>query len=368
MKVLQATPYFMSHVGGVETHVLELSRTLVEKGHEVVVLTSNVPKSVECERLNGIEVHRFPALNIPYVPLMSFLKKKISSYDADVFHSHCPAPFFSHAFIGVHPHVVTYHCDVHIPRSFMRMPIPRFIGSGLEWAHDRFYAAKILMDCDEIITTTDSYARTSAALKDMDYRVIPNAIRIEHFNEGRVKRDPIVLFVGRIAASKGLNYLIHAVPKVLEEIPDVRFMIAGEGEEKENLIQLTKECGVEDHVSFMGFIPSEALEDIYQRAGVLVLPSISRLEAFGIVLLEAMACATPVIATRMPGVMDVVDGAGLLVEPASSDSLADAILEILLDQKRALEMGKRGRRLVEENYTWDTVTNQIIDLYEELIR
>ncbi|MCD5409931.1 MAG: glycosyltransferase family 4 protein [Methanocellales archaeon] len=366
MKVLQATPYFMPHVGGIQTHVLELSRTLVERGHEVVVLTSSVPKSVERERLNGIEVHRFPALNIPYVPLMPFLKKKISSYDADVFHSHCPPPFFSHAFIGTHPHVVTYHCDVQIPQSFMSIRIPKFISSGLEWVHNRFYAAKILRDCDRIITTTDSYAKTSAILKNMDYQVIPNAIRIEHFNEGRAKRDPTVLFVGRITASKGLNYLVHAVPKVLEEIPDVRFMIVGEGEEKENLIQLTKECGVENHVSFMGFIPSESLEEVYQCAGVLVLPSISRLEAFGIVLLEAMACATPVIATRIPGVMDVVDGAGLLVEPANSVSLANAILEILSDQKKAREMGKRGRRLIEENYTWDTVTNQIIDLYEEI--
>ena len=72
MKVLQATPYFMPHVGGIQTHVLELSRTLVERGHEVVVLTSSVPKSVEREHINGIEVHRFPALNIPYVPLMPF--------------------------------------------------------------------------------------------------------------------------------------------------------------------------------------------------------------------------------------------------------------------------------------------------------
>ncbi len=77
-----------------------------------------------------------------------------------------------------------------------------------------------------------------------------------------------------------------------------------------------------------------------------------------------MACATPVIATRMPGGMDVIDGAGLLAEPANSTSLANAIVEILSDQKRAREMGKRGRRLVEEKYTWDIVTNQIIDLYE----
>jgi N-acetyllactosaminide 3-alpha-galactosyltransferase len=170
-----------------------------------------------------------------------------------------------------------------------------------------------------------------------------------------------VLFVGRLSAVKGIDYLIKAAKIVLKQHEDATFLIVGDGEERQNLKALAK--GYENCIKFCGHISRRALVELYKSSAVLVLPSFTRLEAFGVVLLEAMACETPVIASRIPGVLDVIDEGGFLVKPCSPQSLATAIQKIFENPRDARRMGKKGRQLVEQKYDWEIVAKQVLGVY-----
>ena len=369
VKIIQASSYFHPHVGGIETHVRELSYTLQELGHEVIVLCAAIPPSKSYELVNGIAVHRFPALDFPYVPYMRSLPRRIRRFSADVVHSHYPPPFIAHGVVrGLPrlPHVLTYHCDAEVPDSIASLRIPNTCRALVQQANERFYVRPILRNVDQIIATTKSYAESSALLRGFQYRIIPNGVRLADFDapiegENDERRPKQILFVGRLTSVKGINYLIEAARIILRYHDDATFLIVGSGEEQSKLKALAK--GYEHRIRFCGNVSKGALVVLYKTSTVVVLPSFSRLEAFGVVLLEAMACQTPVIASRIPGVLDVVGVGGLLVTPRDPQSIANAVIEMLENPKKARLIGKRGRKLVEDKYDWKVVAKQILEAY-----
>lgn len=366
MKVIQASPYFYPHVGGIETHVLKLSRALARLGHEVEVLTSNMPRTQLFEVLDGIRIRRFPALNLPYIPIVPGLSAKLSRFKGDLVHSHCPPPFFSYS-VDSRPHVVTYHCDVEIPPSFRGIYIPRGISRLVEVIHEK-YGKRIVEGCDQVIVTGKGYAETSRLLKGVNWSVIPNGIDLEDFpNKGWEREDEKILFVGRLSFPKGIHYLVEAMPLVLRELPEAKLTIVGDGEEKRSLMRLVKILNLEDKIDFLGYISHDDLVKEFYTASVTVLPSISRLEAFGIVLLESMACKTPVIASDIPGVRDIAQEGGILCRSGDPSDLAIRIIELLGDEPLRKELGELGFKAVEAKYTWNRIAKTIIGIYEDLI-
>ncbi len=369
MRIIQASSYFYPHIGGVETHVLELSQSLQDMGHDVIVLCAAVPKSRPNEVLNGLPVHRFPALDLPYVPYTYDLRRHIAQFSADVVHSHYPPPFMSYGAVkGLPqiPHVLTYHCDLEIPDYIVNVRIPNVCKNLVQLVNKGLYAKPVLDKVNQIIATTQSYAQSSPVLRGYQYEIVPNGVRLQAFdrqlhdisNERGAKQ---VLFVGRLSSVKGIDYLIEAAKIVLKQHNDATFLIVGDGEERQRLKALAK--GYENYIKFCRHISRRALMALYKSSTVLVLPSFTRLEAFGVVLLEAMACETPVIASRIPGVLDVIGEGGFLVTPRSPQSLATAILEIFENPTNARRMGKNGRQLVEQKYDWKIVAQEIVDLY-----
>jgi len=228
------------------------------------------------------------------------------------------------------------------------------------------FRSPVLDNVNRIIATTQSYAQSSPVLRLYQYEIMPNGVRLQALdrqlndisNERMAKQ---VLFVGRLSSVKGIDYLIEAAKIVLKQHDDAAFLIVGDGEERQRLKALA--AGYEDYIKFCGHISRRALMALYKGSTVLVLPSFTRLEAFGVVLLEAMACETPVIASRIPGVLDVVGEGGCLVTPRSPQSLATAILEIFENPRNARRMGKNGRQRVEQKYDWKIVAQEILDLY-----
>jgi glycosyltransferase involved in cell wall biosynthesis len=367
VRIIQASSYFYPHIGGVETHVLELAQSLQEMGHEVIVLCAAVPKSNRNEVLNGIQIQRFPAIDLPYVPFVHALKRRIAQFSADVIHSHYPPPFMSYGAVkGLPqiPHVLTYHCDLEIPDYFANLRIPSFFKNSIQRVNNRLYIKPVFDEVDQIIATTQSYARSSPVLGNYHYKIVPNGIRLETFDKLRdVSERELkqVLFVGRLSSVKGIDYLIKAAKIVLKQHKDATFLIVGDGEERQNLKALAK--GYENCIKFCGHISRRALVEFYKSSAVLVLPSFTRLEAFGVVLLEAMACETPVIASQIPGVLDVIGEGGLLVKPCSPQALATAIQNIFDNPANARRMGKRGRQLVEQKYDWKIIAQQVLGVY-----
>ena len=373
MKIIQASSYFYPHVGGVETHVLELSQSLLDMGHDVLVVCAEVPKSRPFQVMNGLPVFRFPAIDLPYIPFTYFMRRRLSEFNADVIHSHYPPPFISYQAVRSLPelpHLLTYHCDLELPDKIASIRIPNTAKRIVQQINKELYLASILSNVKRIVVTTKSYAESSEVLRYYQYQIIPNGIRLETFDAlsrdvNAEKEAKQILFVGRLSSVKGVEYLIEAAKIVLDQQSDVTFLIVGEGEERDRLKALSR--GYEERIRFYGHIPRRALVTLYRTSTLLVLPSFTRLEAFGVVLLEAMASETPVVASRIPGVLDVVGDGGLLVKPRDALELANAILEIVSNPRKARAMGKNGRRLVEHKYDWRIIAKKILDVYRDIM-
>ncbi len=381
MKILMLTPYFYPHTGGTEKYVKDLSTELVKKGHEVTVITNNVPiskKAPKEEEMNGFKVVRLSAIDVAYLPItMSFNKAMCDGFD--LVHCHAPAASFVRAVAGKikAPVMVTYHCDILMFDKFIGIPIPGFLKSffnNLMAAYSKFWVKK----ADGVLATTESYAAGSPVLREVPHYVAPIGVHYENFDpiikklkiSEKTKKKNQVVFVGRLAANKGLDYLIHAIPIIIRKFPDLKVLICGEGEEKAHLQSLVKRLGVSDHVEFHGILTFEQLIDNYANSMCFVLPSINSLEAFGIVQLEAMACSTAVVASNIRGVNSVIDNgkAGYIAEPFDPKDLAEKIINVLSDPKQAIEMGKYGRKMCEDKYNWDVIADKIIGFYQEMIK
>ena len=249
----------------------------------------------------------------------------------------------------------------------------------------------LIISCSDYITNKiasrfPEYAvicRTVNNGVDADYFVPPPSYRPEY-----KAKSPQVLFVGRISPEKGIHDLIDAFIQVTEQAPQAVLTIVGPyfATCREFLFDLQDEPEVQaleplyngnyleylkskipPHLSsqivFAGSLPQKQLLPYYQKADVLVNPSLS--EAFGMSLVESMATATPVIATEIGGMPEIVDDGvtGLLVEPANTKALAEAIIELISEPSRARAMGKAGRQKVLQCYSWDKIAQSLISSY-----
>lgn len=380
MKIAMLVPYFFPHFGGTEKYVKDLSLELISRGHDVTVITNNVPKEANApqdEIMDGIKVKRLSAMNFIYLPVsFNFNLKMLAGFD--LVHTHCPPLGFTRAVrnrLRI-PHIATYHCDTTMSEKFLGIKMPDFVIKSVENLTNA-YARMVIPKADAVITTTESYASTSPVMKNISHEAIPIGIHYELFDKSRQKQgisdatrdNKKVLFLGRLAANKGIDYLVHAIPKVIAEIPDAKFMICGEGEEKPHVESYIDKMGVRSRIEFEGKVNLDKMVELYSNCAVFVFPSINRLEAFGIVQLESMACQTPVIASNIPGVNNVMDPgkSGLLVEPRDSEGLAKAIIQILSNPQKAREMGQYGRKLVETKYNWKTIGTQVENLYKKAL-
>jgi glycosyltransferase involved in cell wall biosynthesis len=156
---------------------------------------------------------------------------------------------------------------------------------------------------------------------------------------------------------------------VKEEISDVKLIIGGKGTLLPYYRELANSLGLGENVEFRGFIPDEDLLDYYNNCQAFILPSISSAqEGFGIVALEAMACGKPVITTEIVGIAKDLakTKSGLVIEKKNVDELSNAIIKVLKD-KSGQRMGLRGRKLVEDKYTWKMVAKMTENIYREVL-
>jgi len=227
------------------------------------------------------------------------------------------------------------------------------------------------------VVTTKTYAATSRAVWRHNPAVIPNAVDHHRFNPDvdptpvREKLnfppgDPIVLLVGRIVPHKGIEHFIEAA----QYVPDAHFLIAGDGSALPAMKRLATSFGVAHRTRFIGRVSEAGLPRVYAACDVFVLPSVSRLEAFGIVALEAMATAKPVVVADIPGVREVIDNGkdGLLADPVNPQDLAEKIRWLLADPAARRTMGERGREKVVSSFSIERVTDQIEALYRSVAK
>jgi rhamnosyl/mannosyltransferase len=303
------------------------------------------------------------ALSVPLAPTFP-AHVRSASRGADVIHFHLPDPLsvISHVLTGPKDAktVATYHNDIVRQARLLKLYRPVL---------DQF-----LDDVDRILVTSPRLRDRSPFLAPYTDKctVVPLSIDLEEYGDYEGPEHdlpvgggrPVILFVGRLIYYKGLEHLIDAMVEV-----DADLLIAGKGDRRESLERRARERGVEDRVSFLGYVDDELLHYCYDRADVFVLPSVAPSEGFGIVQLEAMAYGTPVINTDIPSGVPWVsrDGeTGLTVPPEDPETLAEALNMLLADPELRERYGRNARQRVEGSFSRNRMVERTREVYREL--
>jgi glycosyltransferase involved in cell wall biosynthesis len=259
----------------------------------------------------------------------------------------------------------------------------RFVVSayGLEvWNPLSAFHKRGLQRASAITSISEFTARKLIEVQGVDparVEVIPCVINAEllHANGNGAQPDAkrgaqkILLAVGRLDTRerhKGLDEVILALPQLTDAVPELVFVIAGDGDDRNRLEELARNRGLSHRVIFKGVVSDEELIELYEGCDVFLMPSSQ--EGFGIVFLEAMAFKKPVIGGNHGGTPEVIldNETGFLVEHGDVDSLADRIATLLSDPELCKRMGEAGRRRVEENYTFEPLHRKLRGLFAKL--
>lgn len=372
LKIIQTPARFYPYVGGVEKYVFGLSHELVKMGHIVKVICADEPKS-QIKEVEGINILKLPYMgkiantNITLSLPFFLLKEKF-----DIIHSYLPTPWsldFS-VFVAKLKRkkiVITYCNDL----------VGNTLFSSLVAIIYNYTLLKLnLLLVDRIIIIQPDYINYSKYLKGFINKIkfIPPGIDLKKFSKtSTIAKKNTIFFLSLLDSYhtyKGLDYLLEAISIVKEKIPTIKLTIGGKGELVNKYIDLSHKLKISKNVNFIGFIPDNIVQDIYNQSEIFILPSISHEEGFGIVLLEAMACKVPVISTSIVGIATEIkrNNCGIIVEPKDSYALAEAIIKILNSPISAKEMGENGRKLVEEKYSWLNISDMVAETYKELIK
>jgi len=240
--------------------------------------------------------------------------------------------------------------------------------------HRRFVLPSIVKSADAVVVTSRDYVESSflwdrLQLLEPRMVVVPAGVDLDSFHphgETAARGEaPHVLFIGSLDRAhyfKGLNVLLQA----MRLLPHVELSIGGDGNLRPTYEAMARDLGVGDRVRFLGDISDAELPPLYRSGDVLVLPSVDRTEAFGLVLLEAMACARPVVASRLAGVRSLIEDGrnGYLARPGDAADLAE---KITLSVRHRDTLGNCGRRLVEERFGWPMLGRELMTVYRRVM-
>jgi glycosyltransferase involved in cell wall biosynthesis len=356
MKILMVAPYYAPRIGGLENYARNVTRGLAARGHSVVVVTSGTGRfTTRHDVVDGIRVVRLAtwltASNTPVNPLwLAQLHAIVRRERPDVILAHTPVPFIADMAsraAGSLPFVLTYHNDLAKDAGVQRAIVAAY------W---RTLGAGTLERADRIIATSRFYADTSPFLQPYAAKteVIAPGVDLDRFHAG-VEPAPIraeladrqlVLFVGSLARShahKGLDLLLEAVARLRRDNPAIHLLVVGRGDGRQAHEARATTLGIQDAVTFTGFVPDDELPGYYAAADVFVLPSTTMAEGFGMVLLEASACGTAVIGTSVGGIPAALAAAGsaYLAEPTVA-SIAQMVRTALSTTGPGDEQGARS--------------------------
>ncbi len=374
--------FYPDMVGGAEWYVYNMSRELVNMGHEVHVFTGKYPEKKNAQypdSVEGISIHRVHLVfNFTYrLKLWKNLEEEIIRESPDVVHTFDYAQWHSYAALKVAsrlgvPSALTVF-DVHsiIPRPWYKQAPMRM----LDWMAGKL----VLRRADAVLVRAPNlvpFLLKMGVEKDRMF-VTPSGIRLEALEQANGSRfiekygitgRPIVLYLGRLHPLKGLTYLFKAAHMVIKEFPTAMFVLVGHGEEgfKNELVKLARELGFERNIVFTGPIYDfQEKMSAYASCDVFVLPS--GYEGTSQSIFEAMSQGKPIVSTRRGGIpFQVEDGKeALLVEYGDEQGLASSILRLLKEGETAREMGLRARRKVE-GFTYPVLAKQVEEIYFQL--
>jgi rhamnosyl/mannosyltransferase len=361
MRILHAYKDYWPILGGIENHVRALAEAQARQGHTVTVLVTNPGGRKSREVINGVTVVRAGRLaTVASTPISLAFPAELRRQQPDITHLHSPYPVaeLSQYLAGRgRPYVITYHSDVVRQKLFLRLYRP--------------WLRRVLVGARRIIATSPQYVASSPFLGPLAARcsVVPLGIDpgplLTLTHQEIRQAAPRLLFVGRHRYYKGLDGLLRALT-----IAPGLLWVVGDGPMRPAWEKLSRELSLTDRVHFLGELDDEALRPYYSEADIFALPASSRAEAFGTVLLEAMAAGLPCITTELgTGTSYVVqDGVTGLVAPANDwRALATAVQRLADNPHWAREMGRAGRQRLLDHFTLERMVAAVEGVYRSAL-
>ena len=373
-------------VGGIARVVNDLSKRLIKDGHEVTVVTYREGNAPYYELDKGVNVYRVDNFMInsnnfiDWVMQLNFnMISKVGQIIAntgkfDVIHAHdwlvaYAAKTLKEAYDM--PIVSTIHATEAGRNSGIREAGQKYI-NDTEWM--------LTYESTEVIVNSNYMKNELQRLFGLPFEkinVVPNGVNttnysgIERDYEFRrrfaMDNEKIILFMGRLVYEKGVQYLIGAMPKILEHYHDAKLVIAGKGGMIDELKQEVENLGISNKVYFTGYLGGKDVAKMYKAADISVFPS--TYEPFGIVALEAMLAEVPVVVSDIGGLNEIVEHrqTGMKSYCGNSNSIADSILELLFDHQLCKNIVKKAKAKVRSDYNWNKIAQDTYFTYQKAI-
>ena len=352
---------------GAETMLLNLSKSLDRMGCENIVGTFLNLHKLNVEFANiaesqGVRVARIPCHGRLDWGAVRQIRELVQSEDVDLVHTH------------------GYKSDLYAYAALRSLPIPRVATCHL-WTRKtmavRVYEALdrvILPHFDQVIGVSESISTLirQAGVASDKVHTIDNGIDVTPFvaaeptlTEARARGGKVIGAIGRLETQKGLEYFLRAARNILKDFPDTTFVIVGAGPEREKLETIARDLEVAPHIIFTG--QRRDMPGVHASLDIFVLSSTD--EGMPIVILEAMAASTPIVATRVGAVPKLIASGktGLLVEPRDPEALSRAVVTLLKDPQLARKLGQNAQRVVAKNNSADAMARKYLELYEHVL-
>jgi len=370
-------------VGGIARVVHDLSKRLIKDGHEVTVITyrdGNVPeyendKGVEVYRVDNYMIHPnnfidwIMQLNFNMIAKATEVINKEGGFD--VIHAHdwlvtYAAKSLKQSFNL--PMVATIHATEAGRNSGIHDDTQRYI-NDTEWL--------LTYEATEVIVNSNYMKGHVQGLFGLPFdkiSVIPNGINLNNFTgidrdydfrrRFAMDNEKIILYVGRLVYEKGVQHLISAMPKILENYHDSKLVIAGKGGMIDELKSQVESMGLSNKVYFTGYLNQKEVQKMYKCADVAVFPS--TYEPFGIVALEAMLAGIPTVVSDIGGLNEIVEHGvnGMKSYTGNPNSIADSVLSLLFDPQLAMNVTKNAKNKVKDEFNWQKIAQDTHYIYE----
>lgn len=372
MRILFLVSQFYPHEGGVEEAAFNLGKSLQSLGHEVLIVTAHAPRSLPSrEYVQGLAVTRI-YLALPFTSFLSTLAFPIFSFvsvfkisrlirkeEIDVLNLH----FVDDA--GFYALLVKFITGVKLVVSLHGNDVEKFpVESSF-----RRWLLRQLLNSAEAVTVNSHYLeeKLAAVAPFMSHKVqvIGNGVNLQEFTTLHPFQSdrPYILFLGRLVQKKGIDILLGAWAKIQAQFGNYDLLIAGDGEEGQNLKNLATQLEISDRVKFLCKVAHHHGLELMAGASLFVIPS--RQEPFGIVALEAMAAGCPVLASKIGGLREIIEDGqnGVFFKSESIDNLANYLINLLGNKSKLEGLTKSAMGFVQ-GYSWDRVARKYLDEYQ----
>ncbi len=358
MRILQILPEL--NIGGVETGTVDFAKYLFNHGYYSIVVSHGGDLVADLER-HGVKHYRLPVHQKNLWTMMSCVKKLrniILQEKIDIVHARSRVPAW-----------IAFFACRRTPAQFITTCHGHY---SVQIFSRVMTFAKLVIVPSQVI---GRHMIDHFHFPPENIRCIARSVDLDRFNiprdRGTGQQDRVVTIVGRLTPLKGHSYFLKAMAKVVRSVPYVKIRIVGDAPKKKEYYRkelevLTRHLGLMDHVEFLG--QRKDIPQIMASSDVVVMSSIEP-EAFGRVIIEAQAVGTPVVATKVGGIIEVIEEekTGLLVLPKDIDGMASAVIRILNDNKMARDLAVAARQRLEEHFTLERMASQTLRVYEELM-